>query len=544
MQLDAFISIDQNSHALWDTVPKLHCLEAAAIPGTHCIEDVDTAFTKRGGQVGDRQLDIVRERCYRDGSSDWGASLFYSDFLGRTPVNLHTIETYTGMSTKALARSLDCSVDELYEQYAQSDNWQLVGASYADRADRHRVIGDLSLAETFPFIAHLLQHARQDVLDAFPAAPARQRINQWFEEQQAIVQQLHHTLRAGSLVRFYQAWMAEHIKAPAVRFRMTSEMFHDRLTRGALPLLSAFLDDYETMGALYNRAIRDADVGLDTLDVERGELPFFAVWQTSGRMFRTEMTLSGSRLEAGGHAWPIRGGRLPVDDCRADGLRCVVGKAVLLVLQARLKNGGAPLVLPDHGSLYMPAVHAFEANLHAHGGLKLDLHPICRVRFDFLAALGRADTMLRLPDYLVPAFGSAEMPCTEFADQLPATQAEAQRQLRLLRDDTARERAINQLDPALAAEIEALGVQQRTLARDPHTRSKASAVWDRIKELKRRQIRLFIADLLRTIHVTGLSYWNSRGALLPWSIAAGGQPFYNDLIRNARITPETTDHET
>lgn len=95
--MPSFISIDQNCQPLWDVVPKLQALAAASRGGVHCIEDVDVAFTLRGGAAlpPDSPPGIARERVYRGGVSDWGAALFYTEFLGRNPLDVKDLESFT-----------------------------------------------------------------------------------------------------------------------------------------------------------------------------------------------------------------------------------------------------------------------------------------------------------------------------------------------------------------------------------------------------------------------------------------------------------------
>ena len=80
------ISIDQNSHSLWDTLPKLQVLAAAGVGVTHYVEDIDVAFTQLGKNRDGLRLKMERERFYPSGGQDWGAGLFYTEFLGRLPV--------------------------------------------------------------------------------------------------------------------------------------------------------------------------------------------------------------------------------------------------------------------------------------------------------------------------------------------------------------------------------------------------------------------------------------------------------------------------
>ena len=94
-------SIDQNSHSLWDALPKVQALAAAGHAVTHFIEDIDVAFTSMGAEVDASPLRLVRERFHRSGGADWGAALFYSEFLGRQAVEVRQWEPYTGQKTAA-----------------------------------------------------------------------------------------------------------------------------------------------------------------------------------------------------------------------------------------------------------------------------------------------------------------------------------------------------------------------------------------------------------------------------------------------------------
>ncbi|MBT7170960.1 MAG: VOC family protein, partial [Phycisphaerales bacterium] len=76
------LSIDQNSNPLWDTPAKLAALAASGESVRHCVEDIDVAFTDLGATLDDPTLRICREQFHPSGGQSWGASLFYSEFLG------------------------------------------------------------------------------------------------------------------------------------------------------------------------------------------------------------------------------------------------------------------------------------------------------------------------------------------------------------------------------------------------------------------------------------------------------------------------------
>lgn len=546
MTRSPFLSIDQNSHTLWDTVPKLAALARHGWSGTHFVEDIDVAFTRRGAQLEDSGLDLVRERYYRGGVSDWGATLFYTDVLGRQPLDLRQLEPYTGWKTAALARRLEISVDELYDLHSPSDNWQLVGTSYCGDAQHHRLIGDLSVAEVAPFVRDLLDHAQRDMESAFPERAARERTQTWCAREGRLVDDLLRTHAGGRLVDLYQAWVAVHA-GPTVRVALTSDLLAG--TGEDLPqhrLLAAFVTSYEEMAANYNTAIEDTGVGVSTLHTRKGELPFFVVLRRDGHLVRTGLFLRDGELVAGDAAWPLRAGkdRLPLESMREDGVMCIVGKALLLVLHARMEPTGGPLVLPYLGSLYMPAAHDLETRLRRAGVLTGRTAPLHRVRFDFLRHWQGCQTVVRLPEYLHDSFGTAEMTADAFAEALPVVMRQTRTELEHMQEKEGRERMLAERfadEMELKASLEA---ERRQLARDPETRPEAGRVWDRAKELDRVLLEKHVARTVQLLRVRDLEFHDSRGALMPWSIALGGDAFYERVLEDARIYAEDAQETT
>jgi hypothetical protein len=498
--MSGFLSIDQNSHVLWDTVPKLAALARLGLAGTHCIEDIDVAFTRQGAAPDDRTLGLAPERYYRSGNSDWGAALFYTEFLGRNALNPRELEPYTGLTTASLARKLNLSVDDFYARYAGSDNWQLVGSSYAGDAGYHRVIGDLALAETAPFVRQLLEHARADLDHRFPDADAQARVRVWHAAESATVERLLAGMPDARLTDFYAAWLRDSLPGPAPRISLTSELMRPDPDAPRMQLFRLFLADYATWAGHYNAAIAETDCGLKPLDTQAGELPFFAVFRSAeGRPSRTALALSSDgRLVAGSRDWPAA---RPFPEwlakMRDDGLVCLSGKALLLVLQARLKPDGAPLALPHLGSLYMPAAWAFERRLRAARLLPWPAHPVLRVRFRFLERLRRVQTRIRLPAYLRDAAGTDILPAAEFAARLPELQANAAAELEQAMTSTGRDTLRDAAFPERAWRIRELDARRRELARDPATRAEAGVLWDRQKEEETRLLEATVERLLR-----------------------------------------------
>lgn len=532
-------SIDQNCHSLWDTLPKLHALAAHGHCVTHFIEDIDVAFTAMGASVDDAVLHLARERFHRSGGQDWGAALFYSDFLGKLPVEIRRWEPLTGLQTKTLAKQLGRSVDELYDEFSPGDTWQLIGSSYIGDRDHHRVIGDLAVREIRDFLLDLVERAKANMLRSFPRRDSQERLHGWFSEEQARLSRLLERHAGDGLVDLYRSWLGEHLGAGQVTLGLTSSLFACGADAARTALLDAFAADYERGARLYNEALAETDADLRPLDAARGELPFFAIQDFEGHLVRTAAFLRGDAVQFGRQAFRLaEGRRLPVGEMAEAGIRCLAGKAVLLVTQARLGPHGAPLALPYRGSLYMPTAHRLAAKLAEAGLLPGGLKPLVRVRFRLLDHLRALDTPICLPDHLADCFGQREVPARELGENWAGIAAQAAKSLASLRDDASRRRWQAERFPELAGRIAELEARRRAMSQGSCTPEQMSAIWKEIKSLQGELLDRTLRGIARDWQLRELDYWDSRGALLPWSIALGGRDFYARLVAEAAVYEE------
>jgi len=527
------LSIDQNCNSLWDVAPKLQALAARGVRAMHCIEDIDVAFTAVGARPGD-PLRIERERFYRTGGQDWGAALFYSEFLGRLPVDLHAWEPYTGLKTPALARQLGRSVDDLYDEFSPGDNWQLIGPSYAEDPRFHRLIGDVGVGEAMPFIRELLDKARADCLRAFPAGPSQRRVREWFEAEAERLDGLLADCGNAALPELYRKWMGGLLDG-AAELSTTSGLLALGAPTAGGELLELFTRDYDAAAGLYNEAMAESAAGPRPLDLADGELPFFAVLRRSGRLVRTIARLDGGSLRLGDDAFRLREGGLPVSRLREAGILCLAGKAPLLVLQARLTG---PLALPYRGSLYMPAVHCLQRKLTEAGLLRRPLHPVLRVRLRLLDRMAELDAPLRLPAHLAAAFGREELPARDFAEGWRAVRQEAAGRLDRLREDDSREAWQQRAMPERHAERAELDARRRRMAAENPKAPELRELSHRVREIEAEVLDGTLRQIDRDWQVRDVDYWDSRGALPPWCVALGGEEFYNRLLAEAEVYEE------
>jgi len=364
-----------------------------------------------------------------------------------------------------------------------------------------------------------------------------------FDAENDKVRDLRHTFADATLLEFYGAWSATHVPGTVDLGRTSSFL---GLDSDAGPrsrfLLELFVRNCAVCSKLYNEAIEETGVGLNPLRQQTGELPFFAVWRRGERLLRSEICLEDDVLQADDRRWPLRSGdhTVPFSALTADGVVCLPGKALLLVLQTRLAPDGFPLVLPYQGSLYMPAAHRFESKLRAAGILEVDACPIRRMRFRFLDRLRGIDTIIHLPPYLQRATGEAELSAAAFAEHVPTLVNRASTRLESTRSDDGRKQVGATLSPNEYKEMSDLEPRRRELARDPACRQQAGALWNRVKELQTIILQRLVDQLVDDFSVAGLDYWDSRGALLPASIGLGGKEFYEKLLDAAECYDEGT----
>ena len=530
-------SIDQNSHSLWDAPAKVQALGRHGVRVRHFVEDVDVAFTALGSGLAGAPLRLARERFYRGGGSDWGAAMFYAGFLSPLPVEIRDWEGLTGMKTDVLARSLGRTVDDLYEEFSPSGTWQFVGPSYVGDKQHHRVIGDLSVAETAPWLARLLDKARADMLRCFPDAGARGRLEAWFAAERARVDRLIARHAGDRLVELYRGWMAAQV-GEGVEVGAASALLACGADETRTALLEVFLRDYDRAAGLYNQAVAAAD-GLRKLRTADGELPFFALLDHRGHRVRTGVWLDGRRIRIGERTFDLASGRrLPIDALKADGVRCLSGKAALLVIQVRIGPAGEPLALPYRGSPYMPAAFALERKLYDAGLLLGEVRPVVRVRLRLLDRLASLDTVIRLPWHLAAAFGRGEIPARELAAGHAGVAADAAGRLEVFRTAAGREKWQTDTFPGLTGQIGQLDARRRRLARADAKSEELRAVWKQLKAARVDLLDRTLRQIARDWQVSQVGYWDSRGAVLPWCIALGGESFYDEVIANAEIYEE------
>ena len=530
-------SIDQNCHSLWDVLPKIQCLARRGIEVTHLIEDIDVAFTAVGADRNQNQLHLARERYYRSGGADWGAALFYSEFLGRLPTDIRQWEKYTGLKTKALASGLGRSVDDLFDEYSPSDNWQLIGPSYVGDQGHHRLIGDLSTDETAPHIWEVFDKAKADMFATFPDSASQKRLTEWFGRETAIVKDLLDASSSTGLAGLYRNWLGEYL-GDSVKLDLTSNFFAIGSDPGRDALMEIFLGQYDLATKLYNESIAETGVELRPLNTDQGELPFFATMTHLGHKVRTHCYFQDGQLVIAGRGFPVTGGKLPIAKLQQAGIECLAGKAILLVIQLRLNQSGRALALPHNGSLYIPAAHALADKLIARKLLTGPLQPICRVKFNLLDRLAQTDTTIHLPGYLARAMGVCETPASTLGAAWRELSAEAETHLKKMTDPALRTAWQTEKFAKESKEIEILDSRRRTLAKTDTKSQEIRELSHKIRSMNRDILAGTLAKIADDWHLAQIDYWDSRGAIFPWSIALGGEGFYDCLLERAELIYE------
>ena len=531
------ISIDQNSNSLWDTIPKLHALIAQNLPIIHYVEDIDVAFTRVGSKKqSDNRPSLTPEQYYRNGNLDWGASLFYMSFLGRCPVNLRDLEKYTGKSTAAMARALDLTEDLLYSTYAVGDNQQLTGPSYLEPTHKaHRLLGDITRAEFEAPLQELLIHAETDLLNSFPEPEVQHRIKTWFNTESKLVDQLLDNNNYTSLGDLYQDWMNHHL--PNNPSKKTSELLSSQSKAGEITfkLLQKITARYHLFVELYNTSIEETNLELTPINLKSGDLPFFAIYNHDGHLVRSPLRLNEESIEAGFMNWKVSESYQTFSS--NENMTCLTGKALLLVILVRLRGIDNDLVLPYNGSLYTPAANKLVEKLIAHEFIDRPARSIKRVKLNFIHNWHGLDTTIKLPKYLQRTFGQ-QITADEFSRIFEEKMEAASAELTMCLDKASRKTWSEQQFPALFQKITELEELRKNYGQDPEKRHLCHQLWSELKPLQKQLNKQIFEQIIENNHICNLDYWNSRGALLPWSVALGGEDFYQNLVQQAEIYHE------
>jgi len=261
---------------------------------------------------------------------------------------------------------------------------------------------------------------------------------------------------------------------------MTSELFDLKTeNRNRDALLEFFLRDYPTAAAMYNQAIAESNVGLNELQIAKSELPFFAVLHRSGHLVRTSTFCDEGKLVIDGESFlPNASGRLPIEQLLEHGILCLPGKAVVMSLQVRMLDKPASLVLPDHGSVYIPATHRFESLLAESGLLPQieNIAPIVRVRFNLLDQMHSlpGEIVIHLPAHLTGAFGCDEISAVDFAENYRGVAAQAAARVGAFKQECKRQSWVSEKFPQESTDLDTLNRRRQELARanpkDPQIR--------------------------------------------------------------------------
>jgi len=164
---------------------------------------------------------------------------------------------------------------------------------------------------------------------------------------------------------------------------------------------------------------------------------------------------------------------------------------------------------------------------------------VLRVRFRFFDHWRGCVTFVRPPPYLQQALGVAELRAADLAEALVGGMAAARADLAAWSDDSRRDALGRQQFPGLSAERDRLDHERRAAAADPARRPEATVLWQRIKEVDRQMAQAQAEWLLQRLRLLDLAYYDSRGALLPWCLALGGEDLYQRLLRAAELTSES-----
>jgi hypothetical protein len=188
----------------------------------------------------------------------------------------------------------------------------------------------------------------------------------------------------------------------------------------------------------------------------------------------------------------------------------------------------------------MPAAHRLADKLAARGLLPRPLKPLMRVRFGLLEHLRELDTVICLPPHLAAVFGKGEIPASVLGENAAAVAKEAADRLESFKNGAERRRWQREAAPELSGPLEELERRRRELAAAHPKDPQLHEIWMRVKDLQRRLLERTLEQVSRDWQVRDLDYYDSRGALLPWCLALGGEGFYTKVITEAQVYEESS----
>lgn len=522
-----FISIDQNSNSLWDVLPKIEALHVHGKELLHYVEDIDVAFTRVGSNHSEPELSL--EQYYPNGSLDWGASLFYMDFLGRLPLNLTNLFPYTGKKTATTAKAMGISLEELYAKFSVADNYQLTGTSYVEsHPEKHRLLGDLSTAKKKPFIQQLLNLAEADILERFVDSDSQNRTKLWFKNEHQRLDQLWD--KNTDLASFYQNWLKAHL--PKAKLELTSKLFSEqKMARLNFDLLKNIIENYPLFQEIYNRSIAASGVELSPLS--DGNLPFFATYKVNGQQVRSGLKLVGDKLKIADQVFD----KEINFESFFKTIDVLVGKALILIITVRDFDIGNPLVLPELGSLYTPAAVILAQEMKTHAFINQLPHGIFRLQFNFIDQLKHSKSVISIPTHLQYGLGE-KLSAEDLSKKLPLAITQAHSVLEELKNPELRENHFTTWTEKLSQQIQQLKETKAICGQDPNRRKECPALWQEIKKQEQEKEYICYQRIVDLVQTTEMVYWSSRGAIKPWSIAAGGEPFYRQVIEKSELKAE------
>jgi hypothetical protein len=165
---------------------------------------------------------------------------------------------------------------------------------------------------------------------------------------------------------------------------------------------------------------------------------------------------------------------------------------------------------------------------------------VFRVRLHLLDRIKSLDVVIRLPEHLRGYFGKTEIAARELGDNYQAIARQAATRLARFRTEEGRQSWQREAYADVVAEIEQLDHCRRNLAQANAKAPELRQIWRDLKLRKQEMLDGLVHQIACDWQASNIDYWDSRGAIMPWCVAMGGQQFYNDVLAGAEIYAESS----
>ncbi len=473
-----YLSFDQNCSPLWDTLPRMDVMKNKKIPYFQLFHDSDifsydykiSYNTSKVGQLYSKSSNAF----------PYSPVLSYFQFFGKyLPIDSTIFKTYMQESIIAFTDRNKLSKKKLAIRLTEIDKYAIL-ANFGSTKVGYK----LSKEFYKDTLDELLDFAYKDLINWCIYKPFKNDLEILIKGDK----ETYTSLDTSNLNQLYNSWL------PALKcggeVNSGTDFFHLKTSKEKnYTFFISFVEEYHTFAYLYNTSIDETSSYMKKLDINCGELPFYAIAKRNHGFKRINKLLyiNGKLIidEVEFLIRPLNWEELSAKLIKI-GIIAIIGKAVALHLQVRNIDSGFTFITSKGGSPYRKLVKHY-SNLLKKEGLYNGLKNSLEIEFNTIEQLKYLKNKIKLPVRLRNLSGYETMAGRDYSEFIK---------------------------------------EQITLGNKGLEALKNSTETSDLKKLQKMELYWYLSNL---------KYWDNRGAIRYWTTAVGGNDFYKLVIKNSRI---------